>query len=129
MSTGNAELGAACLSPDAFTLTKGYGKFAGRREAEVMIAMIGGFEAILPTGLGLKVGNVISGDNHVVVEAEGDGITSAGTPYRNQYCFVFTMGGGKVRQLNEYFCTVHADQVLWPLVAQSGVGADPQPPS
>lgn len=117
MSTGNAELGAACLAPDAFTLTKGHGKFAGRREADVMIAMIAGFEAVLPTGLRLSVKNVIAGGDHVAVEAEGDGVTAAGVPYRNQYCFVFTLADGKVKQLNEYFCTVHADEVLWPLIA------------
>lgn len=120
MSTGNAELGAACLAPDAFTITKGHGKFAGRREADVMIGMIGGFEALLPTGLRLSVGNVVAADDHVVVEAEGDGLTAAGTPYRNQYCFVFTLAGGKIKQLNEYFCTVHADAVLWPLVEAAG---------
>jgi ketosteroid isomerase-like protein len=127
MSTGNPELGAACLAPDGFTITKGYGKFGGRREADVMIAMISGFEAMLPTGLGLKVIDVMSGDNQVVVEAEGDGLTVTGVPYRNQYCFVFKMADGKVKQLNEYFCTVHADAVLWPLVEASGVGADAKP--
>ena len=116
MSTGNAELGAACLAPDAFTLTKGHGKFAGRREADVMIGMIAGFGAVLPTGLRLSVRNVVAGGGHVVVEAEGDGLTAAGVPYRNQYCFVFKLADGKIKQLNEYFCTVHADEVLWPLV-------------
>jgi ketosteroid isomerase-like protein len=127
MSTGNPELGAACLAPDAFTITKGYGKFAGRREADVMIAMIGGFEALLPTGLNLKVSDVMVGDEHVVVEADGDGVTATGVPYRNQYCFVFKMAGGKVKQLNEYFCTVHADAVLWPLVEAGGFGAEAGP--
>ena len=87
------------------------------READVMIAMIAGFEAVLPTGLRLSVKNVIAGGDHVAVEAEGDGVTAAGVPYRNQYCFVFTLADGKVKQLNEYFCTVHADEVLWPLIA------------
>lgn len=120
MSTGDAALAATCIAPDAFTITKGHGKFAGRREADVMIGMIGGFETLLPTGLRLSVGNVVAGGDQVVVEAEGDGLTAAGTPYRNQYCFVFRLAGGKIRQLTEYFCTVHSDEVLWPLVAGAG---------
>ena len=30
---------------------------------------------------------------------------------------VFTMRDGKVKHVNEYFCTILADQVLYPLVA------------
>ncbi|MEO5586114.1 MAG: nuclear transport factor 2 family protein [Novosphingobium sp.] len=120
MSTGDPELAAPCLAADGFTITKGHGKFAGRREAAVMIGMIGGFEALLPTGLRLSVHNVVAGGDQVVVEAEGDGLTAAGTAYRNQYCFVFRLDGGKIKQLNEYFCTAHADAVLWPLVEAAG---------
>jgi hypothetical protein len=29
---------------------------------------------------------------------------------------VFTLQDGRIRQVNEYFCTIHADEVLWPLV-------------
>ena len=32
MSTGDPELAAPCLAPDVVTVTKGHGRFAGRRE-------------------------------------------------------------------------------------------------
>ena len=115
MSTGNPELGAACLAPDAFTITKGYGKFAGRREADVMIAMIGGFEALLPTGLNLKVSDVMAGDEHVVVEADGDGVTATGVPYHNQYCYVCRFDErGELASLTEYSDTALIEAVLSP---------------
>ena len=123
MSTGDPGLAAPCLAPDVVTITKGYGKFAGRREGEVMVAMIGAFEALLPAGLRLTVRNLVDGGDQIVVEAEGDSATSEGVPYCNQYCFVFQMADGKIKRINEYFCTIHADEVLWPLVERMQ-GAD-----
>jgi ketosteroid isomerase-like protein len=118
MGTSNAELAEPCLAPDACAIAKGYGRLAGRREAATMTGMIEAFKALLPTGLNFTIHRVIADGDSVAVEAEGDGMTSTGVPYRNQYCFVFTLEGGKIKQVNEYFCTIHADEVLWPLVEQ-----------
>jgi len=118
MGTNNAELAAPCLAPDACAIAKGYAKVSGRREAATMTGMIEAFKAMLPTGLNLAIQRVIADGDSVAVEAEGDGTTSQGTPYRNQYCFVFTLEDGKIKQVNEYFCTIHADEVLWPLIEQ-----------
>ena len=123
MGTGNPELADACLAPDAFTLAKGYGKFAGKRHRDSMVGMINEFNNLVPTGLRFRIESVTASDDRVVVECEGDAITSQGTPYRNQYCFVFSFAGGKIRQVNEYFCNVHANEVLWPLVEAWGKGA------
>ena len=89
-----------------------------------MIGMIEAFNAILPDRACASASAASSpGDDQVAVEAEGDGLTAAGVPYRNQYCFVFKLADGKVKQVNEYFCTVHADEVLWPLVEQRQSGS------
>lgn len=116
MSTGNAALGAPCITEDACAIAKGYGKFAGRREADVMIGMIEAFNTLVPGGLKFEILSVIGDGDRVAVEAEGNAVTNEGMPYRNQYCFVFELRGGKIAQVNEYFCNVHADEVLWPLV-------------
>jgi hypothetical protein len=34
---------------------------------------------------------------------------------------VFTLHGGRIKQVNEYFCTILADEVLFPLVAAEGL--------
>ena len=117
MSTSNAALAEPCLAPGAFTIAKGYGKFAGKRPREVMVGTIDAFNQLLPTGLNVSIKSVTPSGNTVAVEFEGDGTTSAGTPYHNQYCMVFMLAQGKIEQVNEYFCNVHADEVLWPLVA------------
>jgi uncharacterized protein len=119
MGTNNPELAAGCLTPDACAVAKGFGKFAGVRPAATMIGMIGEFKKMIPTGLRFAIHTVVADEDHVVVEAEGNAVTRLGTPYRNQYCFVFTMAGGRIKQVNEYFCNVHANEVLWPLVEGS----------
>jgi len=116
MGTNNPELAAPCLAPDAAAVAKGYGKFAGRRSADVMISMIDDFKKMMPTGLRFTILNVIAEGDRVAVEAEGNAVTGQGKPYQNQYCFVFTLENGKIKLVNEYFCNVHANEVLWPMV-------------
>lgn len=116
MSTSDPQAAAPCLAPDAFTMAKGFSKFAGARHYDTIIGTIGAFKTLLPTGLGLTINSITTEGDRVVVEAEGNAVTSDGKPYCNQYCFVFTVKNGKIKQVNEYFCTKLAEDVLWPLV-------------
>lgn len=120
MSNADAEGMARCTTPDAETFTKGFGKVSGRRNRETMLATTAAFRDIIPTGLSPKIGKVVAEHDTVVVEFEGNAVLSNGQPYTNQYVFVFTFADGKIRQLNEYFCTVHADERILPLLAQQG---------
>ena len=40
-----------------------------------------------------------------------------GTPYCNQYCMVFTLRDGRIVHVNEYYCTILADEAIGPLLA------------
>lgn len=75
---------------------------------------------MLPDGLRFDIKSVTSSDERVVVEAQGNGMTAGGKPYRNQYCFVFSFQDGKIANFHEYFCHVLADDVLWSLARASG---------
>lgn len=120
MNDGDPEAGDACLTPDAFTVSKGFGKFSGVRQRETMVGTIKAFKTLLPTGLRLTVNSITAEGDRVVAECEGNAVTSEGKPYCNQYCFVFTCADGKIARVNEYFCNVLADEVLWPLVEAMG---------
>lgn len=122
MGTNDAAGAAACLGPDAFTLAKGFSKFAGVRRYDTIVGTIAAFRQIVPSGLRLSVQSVTADGERVVVEAVGDALTSTGQPYCNEYCFVFTVRDGLIRQVNEYFCTKLAEDVLWPLVEAMGEG-------
>ena len=117
MSTSDADTAATCLAPDAFTLAMGFGKFAGVRRFDTILATIAAFKELVPTGLRVDTKSVTAEGERVVVEFEGNATLRNGASYCNQYCMVFTVREGKIKQVNEYFCTKLADEVLYPLVA------------
>jgi ketosteroid isomerase-like protein len=118
MGRGDAAAAAPCIAEDTFTLAKGFGKFAGVRTHDTILATIAAFRELMPGGMEPTILSVTSEDNRVVVEFEGNGTLLNGATYNNQYCMVFMLRDGRIRQVNEYFCTLLADQVLWPLVGE-----------
>ena len=118
MSDGDSDAAAPCLDPEAFTHARGFGKFAGIRHYDTIVGTIAALKILVPTGLRPTIHSLTAEDDRVVAEFEGDGVTCDGQAYCNQYCMVFTMRDGRIRQVNEYFCTILADRVLWPLVEQ-----------
>jgi ketosteroid isomerase-like protein len=117
MGKGDSAAAAPRIAEDTFTLAKGFGKFAGVRTHDTILATIGAFKQLMPTGMEPTIISVTAEGDRVVVEFEGNGTLINGESYGNQYCMVFTLRDGRIRQVNEYFCTILADQVLWPLVA------------
>jgi ketosteroid isomerase-like protein len=120
MDQGDPELMGRCTTPDAETFTKGFAGVSGWRNRETMLATTAAFREVVPTGFRPKIKTVVAEGDTVVLEFEGNAVLSNGEPYCNQYVFVFTFEGGKIRLLNEYFCTVLADRAIMPLLAQMG---------
>lgn len=120
MGQNDMERFAECVASDAVAVAKGTTKFAGTRNAEMMIGGIEAFKHILPEGLQFEIVSATADGDRVVVEAQGNGTTVDGKPYHNSYCFVITLRDGKIVHVNEYFCTKLADAVLWPLVEGTG---------
>ena len=123
MGTSDPARAAPCLNADAYTEVRNWSKFAGRRETDVIVGTIGAFDILLPTGLCPEIVSMTAEEDRVVVEFEGRATASDGTPYANNYCMVFTMRGGKIARVHEYFCSKLADDVLWPLVEKMGGAA------
>jgi ketosteroid isomerase-like protein len=121
MSENDPVSAAECLASDARAVATGNSHFKGARDARMMVDGIEAFKALLPGGLQLTVHSAIAEGDQVAVECEGNATTAAGTRYDNRYVFVFTLRQGKIVLVNEYFCTVLANEVLWPL-AQSAAG-------
>lgn len=121
MGRGDADAAAPCLDPEAFTLAKGFGKFAGVRTHDTILATIAAFRKLVPGGMHPEILSVTAEGERVVVEFKGNATLCNGEPYCNEYCMVFQMRDGRIRQVNEYFCTILADKVLFPLVAEAGL--------
>lgn len=118
MGDADAERQALCLAPDAVTHTKGFAKVSGSRNRETMLATTAAFKQILPDGFHPRIEKVVAEGDTVVIEWQGNAELSNGRPYCNQYVFIFTFTDGKISQLNEYFCTVLADEAILPLLEQ-----------
>jgi ketosteroid isomerase-like protein len=120
MSAGDADGAARLLTDDAFTVSRGFGKVSGRRDRATMLATMSAFKELVPTGFRPTFHSIVAEGDKVVVEFDGNAELRNGTPYRNQYCMVFTFEGDRIKQLNEYFCTVLADAVMLPLLMEQG---------
>ena len=121
MAEGDAAVAAGCITEDAFTLAKGFGKFAGVRQHDTILATIEAFRALVPDGMQPIIESITAEGDRVVVEFEGNATLCNGESYCNQYCMVFTLSDGRIKQVNEYFCTILADEVLFPLVSEQGL--------
>jgi len=58
--------------------------------------------------------NFIAEGEYVVVEARGDNVTRAGLRYDNQYCMVWRIEHGKIKQIKEYCDSTLVERVLGP---------------
>ena len=54
----------------------------------------------------------VAEEDIVVVEATGEATTRTGKPYNNDYCWIFRLDGGKVREITEYLDTELVTQVF-----------------
>jgi ketosteroid isomerase-like protein len=56
----------------------------------------------------------IADGDHVVVEARGNNLTTSGARYDNDYCLVFRLADGKIREIREYCDSVLTEKALGP---------------
>jgi len=54
----------------------------------------------------------IADGDHVVVEARGDNLTRSGARYDNDYCLVFRLEDGKIKEVREYCDSVLTEKAL-----------------
>jgi uncharacterized protein len=54
----------------------------------------------------------IADGEYVAVEAKGDNITREGVRYDNDYCLVFRLEGGKIKEIREYCDSVLTEKAL-----------------
>jgi ketosteroid isomerase-like protein len=56
----------------------------------------------------------IADDDCVVVEAKGNNLTKAGARYDNDYCLVFRLENGKIKEVREYCDSILTEKALGP---------------
>jgi ketosteroid isomerase-like protein len=84
--------------------------YAGKRS--VMADFLGPIMAQFGTRYRNRARRMIAEADHVVVQCRGEVTTKAGKPYNNEYCWVFRLEDGKVKEVTEYMCTKLAEAAL-----------------
>lgn len=116
-SDGDAQTAESCLAPGAMTVAKGFGKLSGPRPRDLILATTAAFKETIPTGLQPKFLTVTAEGDRVVVEFNGNATLANGESYCNEYCMIFTFDSGLIKLVNEYYCTILADDRILPLLA------------
>jgi uncharacterized protein len=67
-----------------------------------------------PQGLNSEIRKVhAAGDDTVIVELTNHGKAANGKDYRNEYCFIFELEGGKIRRVREYVDLLTVKETLF----------------
>jgi uncharacterized protein len=61
----------------------------------------------------------IADGDFVVIEANGDNITKEGARYDNEYCLVYRLESGKIKEIREYCDSALVESVLGPFPAEA----------
>ena len=87
-------------------------EFRGRDA--IMDGLMGHFRSFFAVRPRTVAFNFIADGEFVAVEARGDNVTKAGLRYDNQYCMVFRIENGKIKQIKEYCDSTLVERVLGP---------------
>ena len=105
----------ALLSPDVsyriIGQTRFSGEFHGLEEFQRRVATVLGGELL---SMRVEVTNVVAEGDFVVVQGRGDGVTTSGNRYANDYCWVYKLSGGRATEVTEYLDTEHVTAVFGP---------------
>lgn len=85
-------------------------EFRGREA--IMEGLMGHFRSLFAVRPRTVAFNFIAEGDHVVVEARGDNMTKAGLRYDQQYCMVYRIENGRIREIKEYCDSTMVERVL-----------------
>ena len=87
-------------------------EFRGREA--ILDGLMGHFRSLFTVRPRTVAFNFIADGDFVAVEARGDNVTRDGLRYDNQYCMVFRIENGKIKQIKEYCDSTLVERVLGP---------------
>jgi ketosteroid isomerase-like protein len=101
---GNADAAAANMSDEVSWMIAGSltGVSGIKKGKAAVKEFISGIRKAFPAGLNSQISKVHSAGDTVIVELTNTGKAFNGRDYRNEYCFLFEIEGGKIRRIREY---------------------------
>jgi ketosteroid isomerase-like protein len=107
IATGNSRPFVELLADDATWTVKGQTPWSRtyRGKAAILTELLGELRARLADRYRATAERILADGDYVVVQARGHAITRHGVPYDNEYCFVYRMANGRIRDITEYLDT------------------------
>ena len=104
------------LADDACWIVTGQYSWSHRFEGRdaIMNGLMGHFRSLFAERPRTVAFNFIADGEYVAVEARGDNLTKSGLRYDNQYCMVFRIENGKIKEIKEYCDSALVERVLGP---------------
>jgi len=101
---GNVDAAAANMSDEVSWMIAGsLAGVSGVKKGKAAVKeFIGGIRKAFPQGLNSQISKVHSAGDTVIVELTNTGKAFNDRDYRNEYCFIFEIEGGKIRRIREY---------------------------
>jgi uncharacterized protein (TIGR02246 family) len=109
----------ALMADDVTWTVMGQTRWSGtyRGKAAVLNDLLGVLRTRLADRYRATAQRVIAEGPYVVVQARGQSTTVAGTAYNNEYCFIYRLEDGKIKEVTEYLDTELLTSVLGVLQA------------
>jgi hypothetical protein len=106
MAAANSRPFVALLADDVTWRVMGQTQWSRtyRGKAEVL-SLLGQLRDRLADRYRATAQRIIADGPYVVVQAQGHATTKAGAPYNNEYCFVYRLEDGAIKEVTEYMDT------------------------
>ena len=107
------------LADDVTWTVVGQYSWAGvyKGKDEITNDLLGHVRSLLTDRVSTRAYNFVAEGDVVVVETKGDNVTRSGERYDNDYCMVWRVEGGKIKQIKEYCDSALVERVLGPFPA------------
>ncbi len=117
LSTGDVEAMSGIISQDIEAVATGTSVLSANRNYDAVLEAVAGLKQATKDGIAIEILSLTEEDGRVVCEWKGSSELVTGTPYNNEYVFIFQIEDGKVRRMTEYMDTKLADEVMGPILA------------
>ncbi|HUP62281.1 MAG TPA: nuclear transport factor 2 family protein [Thermoanaerobaculia bacterium] len=107
LAKGNSRRFVELMADDITWTVMGRTRWSGtyHGKTKVLNDLLGVLRARLDGPYRATADRILAEGPYVVVQARGDSKTKAGMPYNNEYCFIYRVEGGKIREVVEYLDT------------------------
>jgi ketosteroid isomerase-like protein len=107
MSMGDSRPFVNALADDVTWKVMGRTQWSGtyRGKQTVLNDLLRQLQSRLADRYRASADRIIAEGPYVVVQARGQAMTTAGTPYNNEYCFIYRIENGLIKEVIEYLDT------------------------